>query len=131
MTRSKFLCHILNVPDASIQMYLRFVVFYNLCLSSSNAAVRVCTNLPDSRSIFSRNVQSICNYLNGHTRDLFTMCLDRSVKNTILSVWISSLDDSCLAEASLIVDLCRSRCTMNFLSATETEELLVFLCTLR
>jgi len=131
MTRSKYLSHILNVPDVNIQLHQRLIRFYSQCLRSRNVVVRTCINIPGTTSFFSKNLAVLCRYINCDFHDVSSMCVNGSLSTLLMSTWVESLNEACMAEASVIVDLCRSRYYPDFFSCVEIEYLLYIICTLR
>jgi hypothetical protein len=94
-----------------------------------NVVVLTCVNIPGSTSYFSKNLAVLCNYLNCTFQDVPTLCVNNDLND--LLTWTDSLDETCMAEASVIVDLCRSRFNPDFFSRNEIEFVLYVMCTLR
>jgi hypothetical protein len=105
MTRSHYLCHLIDSPDIVTQLYLRFSSFLQSCKQSSNVIVNTCSNLQYSHSLFSRYVEVICHHLDCSKSHLYLLTERNSLKNAIFFHWLYDLNTENLAHASIIVTM--------------------------
>ena len=128
------MCHVVNVPELTVQLLSRFCTFLHSCVCSYNAVISTCLSISNSSSLFTRNICLVSSKLNKNRSQLLDLANYSNFKNLIIQNWLDNdVDTVCLSEASVIVDLCRMRGfnSTSFFTSCEIESLLEFTCTLR